>query len=221
MEKKEKKEKGSKTRSKSLAEAIGNNIIESHDDHRSASVTLGQEADSKQHHRHHPTTSPRGSIHPASSSGAILWVSSVCAQYEAKNSIITEEMTGMTLDAQNLLRHKVKTLSCELKTANETIRQLDERNAQMSDLEVQFVQTEEELEYTTEENMEYSSRVRALEHALILQETELDNALTFIRQNDQARHERDLLEEEKATKPLSSEEVNEQLSKLFGKNWSS
>jgi CHASE3 domain sensor protein len=101
---------------------------------------------------------------------------------------------GMSVDEHNLLRHKVKTLSCQLKTANETIRQLDDRNARMSDLAVQLVKTEEQLEYTTEENKEYSSNVWALEQALILQETELDNALAVIRLNDQAKRERDLLE---------------------------
>jgi hypothetical protein len=101
-----------------------------------------------------------------------------------------------------------RTLSAQLKTANETIRQLDERNARMSDLEVQFVKTQEHLEYMTEENNEYSSRVRALEQALILQETELDNALAFIRQNDQAKQGRDLIDAEKATNPFASEEGN-------------
>ena len=116
----------------------------------------------------------------------------------------------MSLDEENLLRHKIKTLSWQLKTANERIRQLDGRNARTSDLVVQLVKTEEQLEYTAEENKELSSRIRALEEAIILQEIELDNALTVIRQNDQAKRERDILEAIEAANPFASEEVYEQ-----------
>jgi hypothetical protein len=122
-----------------------------------------------------------------------------------------QQLNGnMSLDEENLLRRKVKTLSFQLKTANERIRQLDGRNARMSDLSVQLVKTEEQLEYTTEENKELSSRVRALEEAIILQETELDNALTVIRQNDQAKRECDILEAIKVANPFASEEVDVQ-----------
>jgi hypothetical protein len=122
-----------------------------------------------------------------------------------KSCFSSEEMKGKVLEEVNLLRHNVKTLKCQLKTANETIRQLDDRNARMSNLGVQLVKTEEELEYATEENKEYSSRVRALEQALILQESELDSALAVIRQN--AKQSRDFLD----TGNLSaSEDVDEE-----------
>jgi hypothetical protein len=153
--------------------------------------------------------------------------SSVYAEYEDNSS--------MSIDEQKLLRQQVKTLCCELETANEKIRLLDDRNARMCDLAVQLLKTEEQLEYTTEENNEYSSNVVALEQALLLQETELDNALTVIRQkdqakrereilqetelrdaltairqNDQAKRERDLLETEQATNSFASEEVSDE-----------
>jgi peptidoglycan hydrolase CwlO-like protein len=121
-----------------------------------------------------------------------------------------QQLNGNESLEENLLRREVNTLSCQLKTANERIRQLDGKNARMSDLSVQLVKTEEQLEYTTEENKELSSRVRALEEAIILQETELDNALAAMRQNDHAKRERDILEAIEAANPFASEEVCEQ-----------
>jgi hypothetical protein len=201
--KKEKKEKESKTRSNNVPEALESRSSESREDRRSAS-TVGRGVNSTQGCED----------------------SSVCAEYEDNNSL-----TEMSLDEQKLLRHKVKTLSCQLETANEKIRQLDDRNARMSDLvetanekirqlddrnarmsdlAVQLLKTEEELEYTTEENNEYSTRVVALEQALISQETELDNALTAMRQNDPAKQEREILQETQLDNALTAIRQNDQ-----------
>jgi nucleoside diphosphate kinase len=77
----------------------------------------------------------------------------------------------------------------------------------MSNLGVQLVKTEEQLEYATEGKKAYCSRVRALEQALILQENELDNALALIRQNAKQGH--DFLETGKTTNHFASEDVDE------------
>jgi hypothetical protein len=64
-------------------------------------------------------------IHPASTNVCIMRDSSIYVEYKDNSSSLTDEMTGMSLDEQNVLRHKV------LKTANETIGQLDDRSARM------------------------------------------------------------------------------------------
>jgi hypothetical protein len=222
IEKKEKTERELETGRNRGDEAIETRSVESHDNRRSLSVTVGQEPNSRQQceenqHRHQQQmTAPRASItgnemviDTAATNGYTIRNGSIMTDssiWTGKSCFSTEEMR----DELNLLRHSVKTLSFQLKTASETIRQLDDRNARMSDLAVQLVKTEERLEYTTEENKEYSSHVRALEQALILQESELGNALTVIRQN--AERERVLLKTEKTTSLFASEDVDEQVS---------
>lgn len=223
IEKQEKKEKESKTRSHSVPEAT--ETLSSHLYRKSESVTVGQEANFRQQYKEyqlhrHQTTAPSGSsadkgmvFDTASTNGSTIRNGSNMSDSSVgtcKSSFSTEEMTGKVLDELNLLRHNVKTLSVQLKAANERIRQLDDGNARMSDMAVQLVQTEEQLEYTTEKNKEYSSRVRALEQALILQESELDNAMTVIRQK--ATRERDLVETGNTAKTSASEEFDEQCS---------
>lgn len=75
------------------------------------------------------------------------------------------------------LQHRVE----EVESENHHLR---EENTAMHGLETQLNQAEEQLEYATEENHEYSTRVHALEQALILQETELDNALATLRKRN-------------------------------------
>jgi hypothetical protein len=221
---KERKEKELKTRSNSAPEATaGTRSNEFHKVRRSASVTVGREAnfgqqseEYQQHHREQMTAS-RVSIagngilsDTASAQRSIARNISIkrdISVWTDKSCFSSKETKGKVLDELNLLRYNVKTLSFQLKSAKETIRQLDDRNARMSDQAVQLVKTEEQLEYTTEENKEYSSRVRALEQALILQESELDSALTAM-----AKREHDSLETGKATDPFASENIDELLS---------
>jgi hypothetical protein len=220
---KERKQEELKTRSISVPEAIETRSSEFHKDRRSVFVTVGREAnlgqqyeEYQQHHRDE-TAAPRASIagygivsdtaltkRSIGRNGSSMRDSSV---WTDKRCLSSAEMKEEVLDEVNLLRYNVKTLSFQLKSAKETIRQLDDRNARMSDLAVQLVKTEEELEYTTEENKEYSSRVRALEQALILQERELDNVLTVM-----AKRERDSLEAGQATDSFASDDVDEPFS---------
>jgi hypothetical protein len=53
--------------------------------------------------------------------------------------------------------------------------------------------------------------VRALEQALLMQETELDQALAAIRKHDQEQRNRDKLKKEEETNPFAGKEVDEQL----------
>jgi hypothetical protein len=206
-EKKEKKiEKELKTRSNRGVEAIETRSSESHDKRRRQQCEEYQYHEQQQQQMKTPHGSIAGNgmvIDTASTNGSIIRNGFIM-----RDSSIwtTEEMK----DELNLLRHNVKTLSCQLKTANETIRQLEDRNARMSDLAVQLVKTEVQLEYTTEENKEYSSHVRTLEQALILQESELDTALTVIRQN--VERERVLLKTGETINLSTSEEVIKQFS---------
>jgi hypothetical protein len=211
------KEKGLKT-SKSVLEDTETRSIEFLKDRRSVSVAVvQQQCKEYQQHRREQTTAARGSIagngmviDTASTSSSIARIGSVKRDnslWTDKSCFSTEETRGKVLDELNLLRYNVKTLSFQLKSAKETIRQLDNRNARMSDLVVQLVKTEEQLEYTTEENKEYSSRVRALEQALILQESDLDNALTVM-----AKRERNSVEMGQETSLFGSEDVDENIS---------
>jgi hypothetical protein len=106
-------------------------------------------------------------------------------------------------DNKNLKR-TIKTLRRRVEEVESKNRLLSEENGAMQDLETKLNQAEEQLEYATEENLEFSTRVHALEHALVEQETELDNALTLILHNDQARQEHDLLDAGKTTNPFFS-----------------
>jgi hypothetical protein len=214
---KDTKEKGLKTRTNSVPEAAETRSNEFHKDHRSVFVAVdreanfGQQCEEYQQHHREQTTSPRVSI---AGNGIVSDTASTKRSIERDSSVwvdkscfSSEEIKGKVLEEVNLLRYNVKTLSFQLKSAKETIRQLDGRNSRMSDLEVQLVKTEEQLEYTTEENKEYSSRVRALEQALILQESELDNVLAVM-----AKRERDSLETGKATDSFASDDVDEPFS---------
>jgi hypothetical protein len=93
-------------------------------------------------------------------------------------------------------KSEIKTLQARVKDVESENRHLREENTAMQDLEKHLNQAEEQLEYATEENREFSTRVHALEQALVGQETELDNALATIRK--QKKRERKLLDAEKA-----------------------
>jgi hypothetical protein len=201
---KEKREMELKVTSNRGVEAIETRSSESDDNRRSVSVSVGQEANSRQqceecqHHHQQQMTALRGSI---TSNRMVIDAASI------NGSINSSICTGKSCFSTEEIRDELYLLSCQLKTANETIHQLDNRNARMSDL-VELVKTEEQLEYRAEENKDYCSHVRALEQALILQESELDNALTVIRQN--AERERVLLKAGKTTNLFASEDVDEQ-----------
>jgi hypothetical protein len=89
-------------------------------------------------------------------------------------------------EKENLLR-MIKTLRRRVDEVESENRHLNEKNTAMHDLETHLNQAEEQLEYATEENYEFSTRVYVLEQALVAQETELDNALATIRK--QAKRE--------------------------------
>jgi chromosome segregation ATPase len=97
----------------------------------------------------------------------------------------------------------VKTLTKKVEKAEAKILRLDAKNAQMEGLAVKLTQTEEQLEYASAENDDFAVRVHALEQALLMQETELDDALDTIREQKQARKQR--LESEKGTNPFDDE----------------
>jgi hypothetical protein len=127
-----------------------------------------------------------------------------------------EKTVEASLHQQKFLLTMVKTLTKKVEKAEAKILRLDEKNAQMEGLAVKLTQTEEQLEYATEENNDFAVRVHALEQALLMQETELDNALDTIREQKQARKQR--LESEKGTNPFDDEtnpfagdEVDDQL----------
>lgn len=123
----------------------------------------------------------------------------------------TQQTVEVSIQQQKFLLRMVKTLSRKLKKADDKIRRLNDKNAAMQELAVQLTKSEEQLEYASEENNEFSVRVRALEQALLMQETELDQALAVIRKHDQEQRKRDLLEAEQETNPFAGQEVDEQL----------
>jgi hypothetical protein len=99
-------------------------------------------------------------------------------------------------EKKKMKKEQIKTLQARVKDVESENRHLREENTAMQDLEKHLNQAEEQLEYATEENREFSTRVHALEQALVGQETELDNALATIRK--QKKRERKLLDAEKA-----------------------
>jgi hypothetical protein len=91
-----------------------------------------------------------------------------------------KEKKGNKKDEKNLMG-MIKTLQHRVEEVESENRRLNVENTAMQDLETHLNQAEEQLEYATEENHEFSTRVHALEQALVAQETELDNALATIR----------------------------------------
>jgi hypothetical protein len=114
-----------------------------------------------------------------------------------------------TIQQQKFLLRMVKTLSSRVEEVEIENRHLNEEKTEMQDLVTQLNQAEEQLEYATEENHEFSTSVRALEQALVVQETELDQALAVIRKHDQ--EQRKGLETEDMTASLAGDQVDEQL----------
>jgi hypothetical protein len=127
---------------------------------------------------------------------------SVCNDDEI-NSVITgftDVNVDVTLHQQKFLLRMVKTMGRKVAKAEAKIRSLGERNFQMEELRVQLTKSEEQLEYASEDNNDYSVRVRALEEALLMQETELDNALETVRKQGEARRKEELLKAEREVK---------------------
>jgi hypothetical protein len=136
---------------------------------------------------------------------------SVCIDDETNSvySGFTENTMEVTLHQQKFLLRMVKTMGHKVEKAEAKIRSLTERNSRMEDLSEQLTKSEEQLEYASEDNNDYSARVRALESALLMQETELDNALETIRLQGEARKDRELrkakLEAKTSTNPFAEE----------------
>lgn len=164
------------------------------------------------HHNYRGTPAVNGSIglkgmlvdpNAASTSKSVMDDMSVCNDDEC-NSVftgVTEANTmEVTLHQQKFLLRMVKTMSRKVEKAEAKIRSLGERNYQMEGLAAQLTKSEDQLEYATEDNNDYSVRVRALEQALLMQETELDNALETIRQQEEAQRELELRKVEREAK---------------------
>jgi myosin heavy subunit len=117
----------------------------------------------------------------------------------------------VSIQQQKFLLRMVKTLSRKLQKADDKIKGLKQKQHEYQDLTVQLTKAEEHLEYSSEENTEYLTRIRALEQALLMQETELDQAVATIRQFDEERRKRDLLEQEQATNPFAADDSAERL----------
>jgi hypothetical protein len=75
----------------------------------------------------------------------------------------------------------VKVLQNRVEEVESENHHIHEENTEMQDSVSHLNQAEEQLEYATEENHEFSARVHGLEQALVVQEIELDNALATIR----------------------------------------
>jgi hypothetical protein len=141
-----------------------------------------------------------------------LMVDAATVQTEmSRVSRATQQTVEVSIQQQKFLLRMVKTLSRKLKKADDKIRRLNDKNTAMQELAVQLTKSEEQLEYASEENNEFSVRVRALEQALLMQETELDQALAVIRKNDQEERKREILEAEQETNPFAGKQVDEQL----------
>jgi hypothetical protein len=197
--KKEKKEKSkdSKDRKgdkkKKQQQAADDDSCWSDDDSMSSSVMSGSY--SIRQHQHQPMLSMS---HDVSDDDCT----------DDDNSVFTHETEQISPKKQQSLLRLVKTLRRKVDEVESENRRLNESNSAMHHLEMQLNKAEEQLEYATEENNEFSDRVHALEEALLVQETELDNALATIRK--QSRRERELLEAERRTDPLKAELPDEQ-----------
>jgi hypothetical protein len=146
---------------------------------------------------------------------------SVCNDDEI-NSVITgfTENTTMdvTLHQQKFLLRMVKTMGRKVAKAEAKIRSLGEKNFQMEELAVQLKKSEEQLEYASEDNNDYSVRVRALEEALLMQETELDNALETIRLQGEARRKEELRKAEREAKTSTNPFAEMTITNPFAEN---
>lgn len=117
----------------------------------------------------------------------------------------------VSIQQQKFLLRMVKTLSRKLKKADDRIKRYQDKQHHYQDLTVQLTKAEEQLEYATEENNEFSTRVRALEQALLMQETELDQAVVTIRDHEDARRKRELLQAEQATNPFAADDAEDRI----------
>jgi hypothetical protein len=157
------------------------------------------------HHNHSSNFSTTGSVTTSAS------VMMDAATVGTEMSRATQQTVEVSIQQQKFLLRMVKTLSRKLKKADDKIRRLNGTNAAMQELAVNLTKSEEQLEYASEENNEFAARVRALEQALLMQETELDQALALIRKNDQEKRKRESLEAEQETNPFAGKQVDEQL----------
>jgi hypothetical protein len=152
-----------------------------------------------------------GNIMFAPSDGSLMLDAATVRTEMSRASRATQQTVDVSIQQQKFLLRMVKTLSRKLKKADDKIRRLNDKNAAMQELAVQLTKSEEQLEYASEENNEFSVRVRALEQALLMQETELDQALAVIRKHDQEQRTREKLEKEEETNPFAGKQVDEQL----------
>jgi hypothetical protein len=88
-------------------------------------------------------------------------------------SVFTQE-TMLHNEKENLIR-TISTLRRRVEEVESENRQLNERNNAMQALQIQLIRAEEQLEHAKEEKHDFSTRIHALEQALVVQETELDD----------------------------------------------
>jgi hypothetical protein len=89
--------------------------------------------------------------------------------------ILDGSLTDDHASEEETLMCMVNTLRRRLEEVESENRQLNENNMGMQALEIQLIRAEEQLEHAAEEKHDLSTRIHALEEALVVQETELDN----------------------------------------------